>query len=1162
MNNTPPKLMNELSILQWNCCKSNGKKGRPILDQLDTNIHLIVALQEQGYVTQTDSTYCPPGYHLLYEPGASTRVCFMISKTVDVADWEWVPYSKHVAALRLKRRQCQMTIINVYSPGDEGQRPPPRLPVWSDIEKALEEAVGEIILLGDFNAHHQRWGGLSAATHQKSNHLLQQATERGLQLTTPPGVPTWKKGNSQSVIDLTFMSQYLQDRLEYCGTVEEWGIIPDHIPILIRLDVGPTDSRPRIQYNLQKLDEKGFTEHVNGFPWQNEDDPIDTLQTIIMEGLEIFCKKRKTVKQSRHRWSPTTSVLLYGTRYARRQYNASGSQLDRYKYKLLSNKLKNSLRKDSRISFRCFIAEVTESHKQHRNEGLWRMSKWTRNSAGRAREDPHLPALRKTPADPLRTTNIAKTELLREKFFPTIEEADLSDIETDELPEELEIDCEVTAEDVEAIIRNLPSRKATGPVAAPNEILRILAKREKAGDPPTPFCENLAPVLSGIMISGHIPPCLKDSYTLAIKKPGKKDYSLPNAYRPIALENALAKILEKILAERISQIAEDHDLLPWNQMGARPGRSTLTAVHLLRSTVEAAWMANPKTVVSALGLDISGAFDNVSHERLVHILAKKGYPKWIRKIVQSFITERTTRIVYAGYESPSIVTNTGIPQGSPLSPILFLFFISELLETFQDVNNDTIGFGFVDDTTLVTWGATATENCIRLEEAHDKCAVWARRHGAKFAPDKYQIMHFTRKRKHPQEDLAATVRINGVPAELMPKCIKILGIWVDSKLQWKEHILKARNKGIQQVAAMARIAQSSWGPVVRKTKLLYTAVVRPTLLYGAQVWSTGPDTLEKQKKMLSALEAVQNRGLRTVMGAYKRTLITLLTREAGVEPLFLNARAIAGEYAVRTKNDAVIRRIQRVSNQVWEANIPRNRRRIPAPRPPLPMEANIPRSEEDARKGLTEIRKWKEFNNRKTEQARRRRHDVGPQEANRKGKILSPTRAWMDAIWRKKWKETSIGKRPTAWRTPWSAQPLTLYDGLTKAESTALFLLRTEVIGLRAWLYEIGVPDILPRCPCAYPAETVRHVLLECNRYPREDLLQSAGTEDKEKMLSQRKGAHAAARWLVESGALQQFKIAKEIDKIDLSRRRALPRLKDPMENVVVRSEDLRSSEI
>ena len=84
-----------------------------------------------------------------------------------------------------------------------------------------------------------------------------------------------------------------------------------------------------------------------------------------------------------------------------------------------------------------------------------------------------------------------------------------------------------------------------------------------------------------------------------------------------------------------------------------------------------------------LSLDISGAFDHVSHERLLWILRKKGLLEWMIKFIQAFLTGRTTKIVFKGYESEKILTPIGIPQGSPLLPILFLFFISELLETFN-----------------------------------------------------------------------------------------------------------------------------------------------------------------------------------------------------------------------------------------------------------------------------------------------------------------------------------------------------------------------------------------------------------------------------------------------------------------------------------------------
>ena len=56
-------------------------------------------------------------------------------------------------------------------------------------------------------------------------------------------------------------------------------------------------------------------------------------------------------------------------------------------------------------------------------------------------------------------------------------------------------------------------------------------------------------------------------------------------------------------------------------------------------------------------------------------------------------------------------------------------------------------------------------------------------------------MHFTRKRRHPAEDLASTVNINGIQAELLDKSMRVLGVWVNPKLQWKEHIQQVIRKG-------------------------------------------------------------------------------------------------------------------------------------------------------------------------------------------------------------------------------------------------------------------------------------------------------------------------------------------------------------------------------
>jgi len=94
--------------------------------------------------------------------------------------------------------------------------------------------------------------------------------------------------------------------------------------------------------------------------------------------------------------------------------------------------------------------------------------------------------------------------------------------------------------------------------------------------------------------------------------------------------------------------------------------------------------------------------------------------------------------------------------------------------------------------------------------------------------------------------------------------------------------------------------------------------------------------------------------------------------------------------------------------------------------------------------------------------------------------------------------------------------------------------MRTEVIGLNAWLASIQVPGIQPLCPCEEAAQTVRHVVLHCPRHGRNErlrLLERCGTERLDEVLSRPASAAHAARWLLATGVLGQFKVAREIQE-------------------------------
>jgi Reverse transcriptase (RNA-dependent DNA polymerase) len=476
---------------------------------------------------------------------------------------------------------------------------------------------------------------------------------------------------------------------------------------------------------------------------------------------------------------------------------------------------------------------------------------------------------------------------------------------------------------------------------------------------------------------------------------------------------------------------------------------------------------------------------------------------------------------------------TGIPQGSPLSPVLFSLFTSDLHEMFNSDSSSILSLGFSDDTNLLIWGPTASGNCRRLEAAHERCVAWARRGGGKFTPDKYQLIHFTRRRN---ADVQAVVRIEGFNGEPV-NSLRVLGVWVDRKLKWTAHVQEATRKGAAQFEAMSRVVSSTWGPSFNKSRLLYTAVVRPTMTYGCKIWATGEKGGPPPASHLQPLVRLQNKCLRRVTGAYKRAPVKTLEKDAAVEPLPLHMQGIAMQHALRSEAHPVTGFIKRTCDGLWSRHQPRRGRR---PRRPLtPMENLLSQAKATAR-DATETR-----SRRHNRRRRGRQREAGDQQGQRTRTAKELMSAWQKSKWKEQWLLASRGKQAPAWQTPWDTQVPKLHASLNRAQSTMATLLRTEAIGLNDFLHRVGVPNIEARCTCGWERQTPKHVVMSCpDLIGRDRMLAAAGTMDYTTLLNTEKGLKAVTSWLLRQGILPQFRVAKEMSEEDRSGWRPLTPLR------------------
>ena len=866
----------------WNCQGIRPKRKELELYLTENSID-IIALNET-FLTKK-YTFKVPGYDTIRKDrstGIRGGVAFLVKHGLVVnkeyrnEDFNIITENEALAInLELSNNQ-NLTLATIYSPNGNPS---------SSLFHAIFNLSDNIMFVGDFNSKLESFGCAKKNTSGPMLKTIQNKLNL-IYLNNDEHTHMDQANGNTDILDMAFVSPNLAIHDIQFQIGDDLG--SDHLPIEISIDTTPHRNTytNHTKYKFDQTDREVFEstlEEVLGsadfsglMSTSDLDKYADFIITAISTTVDKAIPTSKSVRPESTPISDETRALTKEKRKLRRLYSQKKDPAVKTRINQLQKQVKEDLKVESLVSWENFCNSISLESDPNKS---WRKIKNFLKPKGQR----NYPTLRH--ANKVAKTNADKAKLFAESverhfgiesdhfdlnhfhdvnkfvednhryFYPP---EDPDDYRFD-VGNEHELVADVDAPTLIKLVKFLKRGKAPGPDTIPNEVLRLGTT--------TSLFHHLAKLFTSSIQLGYIPTAWKIATLRMLLKPDKLP-SLTTSYRPISLISSIMKLFERVIEQRLRSHLEHIGFINKHQSGFRRAKSTDD--HLFRLSQSIMESFNRGEHVVAAFLDVEKAFDNVWHNGLRYKIFQLDLPTKMTRWLSDFLVGRLIQVNVNNFFSNQINPKAGVPQGSVLSPSLFLIYVNDLPAPHHNQNSLS---QFADDT--AQWAFSLNVRFAAKHLQHDllKLAMWCAKWRIKLNPEKTKVIIFSRSILARKTDL--NLKLYGETLKIYPQ-VKFLGITFDSQLNFKKHFEDILDHCNTRYYRLRLLANKKWGPSPSSLIQIYKQCVRPIFEYGAL------STITTSDNIISKIQRLQNKFIRLALRLPKYICSKLLHDSTGL----------------------------------------------------------------------------------------------------------------------------------------------------------------------------------------------------------------------------------------------------------------------------------------